>query len=84
MAGLGAFLYLKFCPVPALSWIYHTGRSRLRNSRDLKIVLYGKRLTSDTLFAIKTKSLTVKCITYRIYSKYRKLRIETPCLTTET
>ena len=30
------------------------------NDRDLKIVVYGKRLTSDTLFAIKTKSLTVK------------------------
>ena len=28
-------------------------------------------LTSDTLFAIKTKSLTVKCFTYRIYLKYR-------------
>ena len=41
-------------------------------------------LTSDTLLAIKTKSLTVKCLTYRVYSKYRKLRIETPCLTTET
>ena len=53
-------------------------------NRDLKIIVYGKRLTSDTLFAIKTKSVTVKCITYRIYSKYRKLRIETPCLTTET
>ena len=52
--------------------------------RDLKIVVYGKRLTSDTLYAKKTKSLTVKCFTCRIYSKYRKLRIETPCLTTET
>ena len=37
--------------------------------RDLKIVVYGKRLTSDTLFATKTKSLTVKCFTYRIYLK---------------
>ena len=45
--------------------------------RDLKIVVYGKRLTSDTLLAIKTKSLTVKYITYRIYSKYRKLPIDT-------
>ena len=27
--------------------------------RDLKINVYGKRLTSDTLFAIKAKSLTV-------------------------
>ena len=53
-------------------------------NRDLKIVVYGKRLTSDTLFAIKTKSLTVKCFTYRIYLKYRKLRIQTLCLTTET
>ena len=51
---------------------------------DLKIVVYGKRLTSNTLFAIKTKSLTVKCITYGIYSKCRKLRIDAPCLTTET
>ena len=42
--------------------------------RDLKIVVYGKRLTSDTLLAIKIKSLTVKYITYRIYSKYRKPR----------
>ena len=49
-----------------------------------RFVVYGKRLTSDTLFAIKTKSLTVKCITYRIYSKYRNQRIDTPCLTTET
>ena len=39
---------------------------------------------SDTLFAIKTKSLTVKCSEYRIYSKYQKLGIETHCLTTET
>ena len=39
-------------------------------NRDLKIVVYGKRLTSDTLFAIKTKSLTVKCFTYRIYLEY--------------
>ena len=52
--------------------------------RDLKIVVYSKRLTSDTLFAIKTKSLTMKYITYRIYSTYRKLSMETPCLTTET
>ena len=52
--------------------------------RDLKIVFYGKRLTSDTLLAIKTKSLTVKYVTYRIYSKYWKLPIETFCLTTQT
>ena len=48
----------------------------MRN-RDLKIVVYGKRPTSDTLLAIKTKLLTMKYIAYRIYSKYRKLRIET-------
>ena len=53
-------------------------------NRDLKIVVNGKRLTSDTLFAIKTKSLAMKDITYKIYSKYRKLRTETHCLTTET
>ena len=58
--------------------------SRARDIRDLKIDVYGKRLTSDTLFAIKTKSLTVKCFTYGIYSKYRELRIETLCLRTET
>ena len=55
---------------------------KFKSIRDLKIVVYSKRLTSETLFAIKTKSLTVKCITYGIYSKYRKLRIDT--LTTET
>ena len=44
--------------------------------KDLKIDVYGKRLTSDPLFAIKTKSLTVKCFTYRIYSKYRKLNTQ--------
>ena len=54
------------------------------NSRNLKIVVYGKQLTSHTFLAIKTKSLTVKYITHRIYSKYRKLGIETLCLTTET
>ena len=54
------------------------------NNRDLKVVVYRKRLTSDTLFAIKTNSLTVKYFTYRIYLKYRKLRIQTLCLTTET
>ena len=52
--------------------------------RDLQIVVYGKRLTPDARLAIKIKSLTVKYITYRIYSKYRKLRIETSCLATET
>ena len=60
------------------------GISVYRDIKDLKIVVYGKRLTSDTLLAIKAKSLIVKCFTYRIYLKYRKLRIETPCLTTET
>ena len=48
----------------------------------LKIDVYGKRLTSDTLFALKTKTFTVKCFTYTIY--YRKLRTETLCLATET
>ena len=39
------------------------------NIRDLWIVVYGKRPTSDTLLAIQTKSLTVEYITYRIYLK---------------
>ena len=59
-------------------------RTQLAVIRDHKIVVCGKRLTSDTLLAIKTKSLTVKYVTYRIYSQYRKLHVETPCLTTET
>ena len=46
---------------------YWVHQSSPNINRDLKIVVYGKRLTSDTLFAIKTKSLTVKCFTYRIY-----------------
>ena len=66
--------------------LFLTIRERLWvvENRDFKIVVYGKRLTSDTLLAIKTKSLTVKYITYRNYSNYRKLHIATPCLTTET
>ena len=56
----------------------------MRNNRDVKIDVYGKRLTSDTLFAIKTISLTVKCFIYRIYSKKRKHRTETLRLTTVT
>ena len=52
--------------------------------RDLKIAVYGKLLILNTLFAIKTKSLTVKCFTYKNYSKYRKRRTETLCLATET
>ena len=35
--------------------------------RYLKIAVYGKRLTTDILFAVKTKPLTVKCFTYTIY-----------------
>ena len=46
--------------------------------------IHGKRLTSDTLFAIKTKSLTGKCFTYTIYSKDRQRRTETGYSTTET
>ena len=49
-------------------------------NRDLKGDVYGKRLTSY----IKTKSLAVKCFTYKIYSRDRKPRTETLCLTTET
>ena len=47
--------------------------------RDLKIDVYGKRLTSDTLLAIKTKSLIVKCLIYTIDLKERKLRTKTFC-----
>ena len=52
-------------------------------TRDFKIDVYGKRLTSDTSFAVKT-IIDVKCFTYTIYSKDRKRRTETLCLTTET
>ena len=41
-------------------------------------------LTSNTLFAIKAKSLTAKCFTYTIYSKDGKCRTMIFCLTTET
>ena len=45
------------------------------NIRHLKIAVYGKRLTSGTLFALKTKLMTMKCfITYTIYSNDRKRR----------
>ena len=49
---------------------------RFIDNRDLKIVVSGKRLTSDNLFAIKTKSLTARVFIYiyRIYSQYRKPR----------
>ena len=70
-----------------LEWKSCTSRNlnrEMRKIRDLKIDVYGKRLTSHTLFAIKTKLLTVKCFTYTIYSKERKRRTETLCLTTET
>ena len=52
--------------------------------RHLKIAVYGKRLTSDTSLAMKTKLLAVKCFTYMIYSKDRERRTETLCLPTET
>ena len=49
-----------------------------------KIAVYGKRLTSDTLFAVKTKPLTVKCFTYTIYSNDQKRRTEILCFTAVT
>ena len=58
--------------------------SRFSINRHLKIAVYGKWLMSDTLFAAKTKPLTVKRFTYRMYSNYRKCRTETLCLTTIT
>ena len=37
------------------------------NNRDLKIAVYGKRLTSRNFFVIKSKSWTVKCSSHTIY-----------------
>ena len=68
-----------YCYFYILCKPYDTAIHKTRVLRNIRL-----ELTSDTLLAIKTKSLTVKCLTYRVYSKYRKLRIETPCLTTET
>ena len=39
--------------------------------RDFKIDVYGKRLTSDSLFAIKTKSLTVLLYCYDHIKSHR-------------
>ena len=39
--------------------------------RDLMIDVYGKRLTSDTSFAL---NLTLKCFSYTIYSEKNDLR----------
>ena len=58
-----------------IEWKSCTSRNLNREMRKIrnliKINVYGKRLTSHTLFAIKTKLLTVKCFTYTIYSKER-------------
>ena len=59
-------------------------RSRANFSAVSYVFVDGERLTSNTLFAIKTKSLTAKCFTYTIYSKDRKRGTMIFCLTTET
>ena len=55
-----------------------------RDIRDLKIAVYGKRLTSRNCFVIKSKSWTVKCLSYTIYYRNLKCCSQTPCMTTET
>ena len=52
--------------------------------RDLKIAVYGKRLTSRNSFVIKSKLWTVKCSSHTIYNKNLKCCTKTPCMTTET
>ena len=48
------------------------------SKKDLKIDIHrNKRPTSDTFFATKVKSLTMKSFTCTIYSKDRKCRTET-------
>ena len=52
--------------------------------RDLKIAVYGKRLTSRNSFIIKSKSWTVKCSSHTIYYRNLKCCSKTPCMTTKT
>ena len=54
------------------------------DTRDLKIAVYGKRLTSRNSFVIKSKSRTVKYLSNTIYYKNLKCYTKTPCMTTET
>ena len=54
------------------------------DNRDLKIAVYGKRLTSRNSFVIKSKSSTVKYSSNTIYHKNLKCCTKTPCMTTET
>ena len=55
-----------------------------KGNRDLKISVYGKRLTSRNSFVIKSKSWTVKCSGHTIYYKNLKCCNKTPCMTIET
>ena len=52
--------------------------------RDLKIAVYGKRITSRNCFVIKSKSRTVKCLSYTIYYRNLKCCSKTLCMATET
>ena len=54
------------------------------SNRDLKIAVYGKRLTSRNFFVIKSKSWTVKCLSYTIYYRNLKRCFKTLCMTTKT
>ena len=52
--------FLHFPHDPTIYDIIRGGPGYKFLNRDLKIVVYGKRLTSETLLAIKTKSSTVR------------------------
>ena len=51
---------------------------------DLKIAVYGKRLTARDSFVTESKSWTVKYSSNTIYYKNLKCCTKTPCMTTET
>ena len=74
----GAYSYICVLPDEFLlkSTVMATEEKALKKSQAIKVF--------DTLLAIKTKLLTVKCLTYTIYLEDRKLCTEEFCLTTET
>ena len=53
-------------------------------NRDLKIAVYGKRLTSRNSFVIKSKSLIVKSSSHTIYYKNLKCCTKILCMTSDT
>ena len=57
-----------------------TMQSQIRINKDLKIAVYGKRLTSKTASVIKSKSWTVKCSIRTIYYKNLMSRVVTKAL----